>query len=116
VCPRDAITEFEVVVGLAPTHADACENLGSALMQRRSEAEAGPAFEQALHLRPGPDVNDDLGVALIARDRKEDSAGHFRAALRQDPALPEAHYQVALLADDADRLTEAEGESAETLR
>jgi protein O-mannosyl-transferase len=113
---KEAITEFEIAVHLAPGHADAFVNLANALMQVQHAVEAVPLYEQALRLQPGADVHYDLGVALVAVGRGDEAAGHFRAALREEPALAEAHYQLALLADEAGRLVEAEREYGETLR
>jgi tetratricopeptide (TPR) repeat protein len=112
---REAITEFQFVVGLAPTRADGYVNLGNALMQVQREPEALAAYTAAAILRPGPDTDYDLGVVLVALGRGEEAAGHFRAALRQYPTLAEAHYQLARLADKAGRLAEAEREYLATL-
>ncbi len=114
--PEAAITEFKIVVGLAPTHADAWVNLGNALAQVQREAEAVPVFEEAMRLRPGPDIDYDLGVALVAAGRDAVAAAHFHAALQGDPSLAEAHYQLARLAERAGREADAQQDYEATLR
>ena len=113
---EQAIAQFEAAVRLAPGHADALVNLGNALMQVQRAAEAVPQYEAALKIRPGADVHYDLGVALIALDRPDEAAAHLRTALEMNPALPEAHYQLARGAEQTGQFAEAERQYAETLR
>jgi tetratricopeptide (TPR) repeat protein len=112
----EAIIQLEAAVRLAPGHADALVDLGNALMQMQRTAEAVACYEQALRLKSGADVHYDLGVALARLDRRDEAAAHLRTALALAPNLPEAHYQLARLAELAGRPADAEREYLETLR
>ncbi|WP_414662673.1 tetratricopeptide repeat protein [Horticoccus sp. 23ND18S-11] len=105
---EEAAARFETALRLAPRHVDALVNLGNALVQLRRPTEAIPYFERALGLRPAADVYYNLGVACADAGRGEAAAGHFTAALKRDPRLPEAHVQLARLQERERRATEAE--------
>lgn len=104
----EAITQLEAAVARAPDHVDARVNLGNALVHAERAREALPHFEQALRLQPGADVHFNLGVACADLGENDAAVRHLRSALQLDARLPEAHYQLARLAERAGRTAEAE--------
>ncbi len=113
---REAIAELQTAVQLAPEHADAQVNLGNALVRAQRAAEAIPHYEAALRIKPAADALYDLGFALVGIWRAAEAAEKFRAALQMDPNLPEAHYQLARLADAAGQFADAERHYTATLQ
>jgi tetratricopeptide (TPR) repeat protein len=112
----DAIVQLETAVQLAPAHADAQVNLGNALVRMNHLDEAIPHYEAALAVKPAADAYYDLGFALAGTGQADEAAKSFLAALQLQSDLPEAHYQLARLAEQANDLSEAERHYAATLR
>ncbi len=112
----DAIVQLEAAVRNAPDHADARINLGNALVRAQRAREALPHFEQALRLQSGADVHFNLGVTLADLGEITAAEAHLRAALQGNARLPEAHYQLARLAERTGRLAEAESHYNATLQ
>jgi len=112
----EAIVQLESAVQLAPDYAAAQLNLGNALMQVQRTAEAVACYDKALRIEPDADVHYNLGIALAGLARRDEAAVHLQAALQMNPDLPEAHYQLARIAEMDGRLAEAERGYTETLR
>ena len=112
----EAIAQFEAAVQLAPNHADAHLNLGNALMQVQRASDAIPHYEAALRLAPAADAHYNLGIALMDVGRNDEAVGQLRTTVQENPALPEAHYRLARLAERAGDLADAERSYTEALR
>lgn len=112
----EAIAQLEAAVTRAPDHVDARINLGNALVRAGRARDALAHFEHALQLQPGADVHFNLGVASADLGENDAAVRHLRSALRFDARLPEAHYQLARLAERAGRTAEAESHYNATLQ
>jgi tetratricopeptide (TPR) repeat protein len=75
--------------------------------------ESRPPAPQAVYRagleRCGPDATllFNLATVLEEREKADEAADMYRAALRESPDLPEAHYNLAMLCDAAGRKQEA---------
>lgn len=95
---RDNVSLWSDAVRESPTNAAAHEFLGYALLEARRPAEAAESCRRALALdtgRNGARIN--LGVALSAEGKLDDSILAFRDALARQPASPEAWTGLGLV-------------------
>jgi tetratricopeptide (TPR) repeat protein len=89
--PQRALLEYREVVRLAPSSADAHNNLGSALLDLNQPADAAREFREALRLSPASaNAHRNPGVALESQRQFDDAAEHFREALRLQPSFEDA--------------------------
>jgi tetratricopeptide (TPR) repeat protein len=96
--PQGAIDAYARAVELEPSNIDARINWGSLLHERGSLEEAERVYRDALE-RHGDDpvVLFNLGVLYEDLNRKMEAVHAYQKALRLDPGLADAHYNVALL-------------------
>lgn len=114
-----ALIAYERAVAGDPTRLDARINLGRLLheLERHDEAEQvyRDAFAIARSERNYSDRGDtallhfNLGVLLDDLDRGDEAIAEYEAALRVDPDLADAHYNLALLYEE-------HGEAKQALR
>jgi len=110
VSPVESRRAYERALEANPSHVNAHVNLGRLLH------EAGEARAAAVHYRAALDIARDhptawfnLGVALEDYDGRREAVRAYLEALRLDPGLADAHYNLA-------RLYEAMGDGASALR
>ena len=91
-----AVTELRQVVGAVPSHTAANWLLAQALSRQGKEDEALNALRAFVTIRPNsPQGHLGLGLTLLKRDLPQ-AIAELRRALEIDPALMEAHFNLAL--------------------
>ena len=93
----EAVARFERALRLdsRPSFfvADACFNLGNALVKKKQPGAAIPYYERALLTGPDKaDVHINLGIALLGQKQWDAAAGHFAQAARLQPDSVLAQY------------------------
>ena len=106
--PAEAIRSFELAIALDPTRRDAPVNLGRLLHESGRLDEAVQVYRQALEAG-GDDalLQFNLGVALEDQQQFEAAVAAYEAALRDDPTLADACYNLSLLHRRLDRPQQA---------
>jgi tetratricopeptide (TPR) repeat protein len=114
----DAIRRLESVIARTPTFARGHDNLGLCYEALNRSEDAIPHYREAVRLNRldrssasgWPALN--LGILLRTRGEVAEPEALFREALRYEPALAPAHYQLGALLEQRERL----GEAVEALR
>lgn len=106
--PPVACGLYREAIAADPKHAAAYINLGRLLHARGQWSEAEAAYRDGLtHGGPDATLYFNLGLVLEDLHRPVDAADMYRAAVREDPSLADAHYQLALLCEAAGLKQEA---------
>ena len=114
---RDAVTLWRHTVAVTEGNYRAHTNLGQALTAAGRSAEALPAFETAIRLRPDfAEARNYHGVALMDRGDVERAAVEFGHAVRLLPRFVEARNNLGLALAQMGRLPEAVTEFKEAIR
>jgi type IV pilus assembly protein PilF len=111
--PADAQGEFQKAVGLDPSYAEAHHNLGLSFAEQGRYEEAIASYRRALSLPiyPTPEVGYyNLGRAYAQLKRLKEAEEALRTAIRLDPKLTAAHYQLGVVLTASDRREEAKAE------
>jgi len=106
--PVAAIDLYRQALAVNPKHLGAYTNLGRVLHARKQHDEAEAVYRQGL-AHCGRDATLLFNLAIVLEDahRLADAADMYRAALKESPDLPEAHYNLALLCEAAGLKQEA---------
>ena len=109
--------QLRAALRLDPYDATACDLLGRVLAGKRQMEEALFDFQKTTRLRPdyAPHLYD-YALALSSVNRFAESQSAVEAALRFDPAMPEAHALAGELYAGQRRFTEAAREYTEAVR
>ena len=103
----EAIEHFRKALGIKPD-ANAYNNLGAALAQRKQFDEAVGQFLEAVKIKPDyANAHYNLGVALANRGRTDEAIAHFRAAVKIKPDYANAHYNLGCALASRGRIDEA---------
>lgn len=96
--PKAAIAAYAEAIRAEPERVDARINLGRLLHETRRLAEAERVYVDGIETC-GPDslLLFNLAVLLDDRGRKTSAIEVYEAALRVDPSLADAHYNVSLI-------------------
>jgi spermidine synthase len=79
-----------------PHDANACNNLGNALLDLGRSAEAEEAYREAVKLRPDEaSARYNLGNALFIEGKSGEAIAEYRQALRINPSHSKAHHTLA---------------------
>ena len=106
--PRGAIDAYARAVEQEPSNVDARVNWGSLLHERGSLEEAERVYTEALAaLGDDPVLLFNLGVLMEDMNRRMEAVHAYQKALRLDPGLADAHYNVALLFEGLGRPKDA---------
>jgi len=90
---KDALAALARASELLPNDAEAQGNLGAALLDRGSPAEAEPRFRAALELAPSSALaHYQLGNTLYRLGRFDAAMASYRSALDLDPTSAATHY------------------------
>lgn len=108
----NAILQFQNAIQLAPDMAQAYNNLGLCYYRQRQNHLAVVNYQKAidLNLKSGhPDAWPYLNLAITERalDQRHDAEAHLREAIRLDPNLAPAHFQLGNILEDAARTKDA---------
>ena len=108
--PAKAADAYRHAIERDPAHLDAYINLGRLLHEQGKLGEAEAAYREG-RARCGDDPTLLFNLAVLYEDldRPDDAIELYRAALAQEPALADAHFNLA-------RLCEARGLKRDALR
>jgi tetratricopeptide (TPR) repeat protein len=109
---HEAIAHFQQAVALAPTMARAYDNLGLCYFYENYNTLAIESYTKAIELdrnsaHPSPWPHLNLAVTLMFLNRLDEAEVHLREAIRLDPALAPAHYQLGLVLEDRNHADDA---------
>jgi len=106
--PRGALDAYARAVEQEPSNVDARVNWGSLLHEQGSLEEAERVYNEALaSLGDDPVLLFNLGVLMEDMNRRMEAVHAYQKALRLDPGLADAHYNVALLFEGLGRPKDA---------
>lgn len=108
----DAILSFQKAIQLAPDMAQAYDNLGLCYYRQRQNRLATLNFQKAidLNLKSGHvDAWPYLNLAVTERvlNQRSEAEAHLREAVRLEPGLAVAHFQLGNVLEDTGRTDEA---------
>ncbi len=94
----DAVAHYERALFLRPDHADAHNNLGTALQAQGRADDAAAHFGRALALDPDhAAAHNNLGTVFRDEGRFADAMAHYERAIAIRPDYTEAHFNRAEL-------------------
>ena len=104
----DAILKFQKAIQLAPNMAQAYNNLGLCYYRQRQNRLATVNFEKAIDLNSKSGHADawpylNLAVTERALNQRSEAEAHLREAIRLEPSLAVAHFQLGNVLEDAGR-------------
>ena len=106
--PRGAIDAYARAVEQEPSNVDARINWGSLLHEHGRHEEAERVYNDALAaVGDDPVLLFNLGVLMEDMHRRMEAVHAYQKALRLDPGLADAHYNVALLFEGLGRPKDA---------
>jgi tetratricopeptide (TPR) repeat protein len=113
----EAITAYQNVIKLNPSHAEAYNNVGSALCKLDSYKAAESHFRKAIEIQPDyPEAYGNLGTVLRVLGRNTESETILRCALRLKRNYSEARNSLGSTLVSLGRLREAKGCFAKVLK
>lgn len=113
----EAVALYEEVIELDPVHAEALNNLGSALSHLGRYEEAERCFREAMTIKPNfPDPHINLGKLLRQKSYLADSEALLRRALRLRPNDLDARIDLGLTLVFRGRLRDARACFAKVLK
>ncbi len=96
---------YRRVLSLQPDYADACNNLGGALVVLGRTLEATACYERAIALNPGhADASYNLGNALKALGRQDEAVACYRRAISLKPDYPRAWNNLGIVLQERGEL------------
>jgi Flp pilus assembly protein TadD len=108
---------YEEAVGLDSTHAEAFNNLGSALSQLNRQEEAEQCFLRAIAIKPGySDPYGNLGILLRSKGNLAGSETALRRAIKLRPNNVEAKINLGLTLAFFGRVRDARSYLAKVLK
>ena len=106
--PRAAVEAYQNAIEADPSRLDARINLGRLLHEARRFAKAEQVYRAALEHCGGDSLLlFNLGVLLDDLNRRTAAIEAYSAALRLDPEMADAHYNIALLYQKVGKAQEA---------
>jgi len=94
--PRAAMSAYQKAVGVQPNFYPGQRELGMALFNRKDYFAAAPHLEKAISLGlEDAHLHNYLGICYSRTNRLEKAVRSYRAALKLDPGLAEAHLNLA---------------------
>jgi tetratricopeptide (TPR) repeat protein len=108
----NAIARLQKVIQMDPKMMRANDTLGLCYEYMGKPEEAIKSYNRAVdlnrvQLKPSPWPNVDLAVSLIGVNRLEDAEKNLSEALRYDPKLPQAQYQLGRLLEMQEKFNAA---------
>ena len=95
----DAITQFQKVISLEPSHVPAIKHYGIALSLKGDFENARHIFQSLLDTVPGyADIHYYLGNTYLFQRQFEKAKGCYKEALKINPAYAECHLRLATCA------------------
>ena len=107
--PAGAQAAFEKAIGIQPNFPLGQRELGISLMQQKNYSAAVPHLRKAIDLgMDDPHLQNFLGICYSRTSRLEEAIKSYRAALKADPNLAEAHLNLAFALQRLHRIGAAE--------
>ncbi len=104
----EAMVGYRRLLQVAGQDSKATLALARIHVDRGKLAEAEQVLATAAeHPEPPPVVTNKLGEVVALMGRRDEAEARFREAIAANEELGEAHYNLAVLLDETDRLTEA---------
>jgi Flp pilus assembly protein TadD len=108
---------FREALRLWPDHADALNNLGTAVWNQGRLDEAERLYRQAYQLKPHDyAVLNNLGIAVWGQGRLDESAAFYRRAVELNPDSAQSQLNLGVALCDQGRYDEAIARFEESLR
>src|SRR5207302_954293 len=112
-----ALEEYDRAIQIRPEYGDARLNRANLLRQLGRWKEAEQDLRELLKANPGDAaVHNNLGVVLIAQEKRDVAEREFAAALEADPGYAEAHVNLGQLLQQLGRQEEARPHFEEAVR
>ncbi len=116
-----AIRHFQRAIELAPQVARAYDNLGLCYYYQNQNALAVESYKKAIELgrnapRPSAWPYLNLAITLQFLNQLTDAEANLREAIRLEPGLAQAHFQLGTVLEDMSKPEEAAGELREAAR
>ena len=107
-----AISRLQKVIEMDPNMMRAYDTIGLSYEYVGKPEDAIKSYNQAIELnrtqlKPSPWPHLDLAISLIGVNRLDDAKKNLDVALRYDPKLPQAHYQLGRLFEMQDKFDAA---------
>jgi tetratricopeptide (TPR) repeat protein len=113
----EAISEYQLALGIKPDYPEALLNLGVAFDHLRQLDKSIECYLAALKQKPNfAAAHNGLGLVYEEQGRFEDAAGEFQEAIRCKPDYADAHFQLALELERQGKLDQAMTEFQSTLK
>jgi tetratricopeptide (TPR) repeat protein len=114
---KEAVRHYEEALRIFPEHAEAHNNLGNLLLERRRYDEAIAHYSTAIRINPDhSSAINNLGKCLALQGRTEEALVQFHEAVRLNTNYVEARYNLANACAMLGRVDEAIGELEQVLR
>ncbi|HEX3731094.1 MAG TPA: tetratricopeptide repeat protein, partial [Opitutaceae bacterium] len=115
--PQAGIAQLRAALRMAPSLAQAHNNLANAYLRLNLPREAEAEYNQAIRLDPSSAAQRyNLGNLLVRESRAAEAVLEYQAALQLDPNYAEAHYNLAVALFQLGRSAEAAAHYREALR
>lgn len=115
--PDEAVSHYQKVLELKPSHALARTGLGVVLERQGKLGEAMEQYRLALEGKPADALAHlNLAQALVKSQKPQEALGHFQKAVELQPGLVRARNGYGVLLAQMGRAQEAEAQFNEVLR
>jgi tetratricopeptide (TPR) repeat protein/SAM-dependent methyltransferase len=111
----EATAQLERALALNPDYAEAHASLGDALRDQGQLERALPCYERAAALKPTAENENKVGAILLALGRLQEASARLERAVAINPALFDAHMNLASARLAAGRLIEATASATRAL-
>jgi len=109
--PATALSEYQKAVAIQPNFSPGQRELGLALFQQKKYADAATHLEKAIALGlDAAHIRNFLGICYSQTKRRQESIQSYRAALKLDPKLAEAHLNLAFELQRVGKVSQARAE------
>jgi Flp pilus assembly protein TadD len=105
---KEAVVVLEKALALDPKHWKAHNNIALASIDLGELEVAEAHFRESLAIKPQPAILNDLGFVLERQGLTEEAAEAYRKAIKLEPGLASAHYNLGSSLARSGKLADAE--------